>query len=515
MEYKLSDFMELKKKKLTKDNGLNLIYSPTGSGKTYFVFNKFFNETFKFTDDKRIGLLRFNPNKVLYVVPTTMLRDEILTNIPYTMLFGKGSIAEAKGINSLEEMIQEDNGTIKVITYAKLGYLLGQTKIDYNFLEAIIKNFNCIIFDEFHELYRYSKRYDNENSEYGYFSIIDNLDTITSNVLSIGLTATPQAIVKHHLDQTTIHNKIKSVILESEQNQLVSLKEKDTIKCRSIDNIIRLMIDKRKIKNKKMLIYTKRVSKQREYAEILNNKGINTRILFSDNRDDFGDNEEELKNYILGNKTLPSDIQCLIINMAYECGWNLHDENVDIVLIDSSDETEIIQARSRVRHDISKLYYISKQTHEDCVDDDNIKFAIPTKFMNKTLTKELKQQLMDIYGRVIPYSTAEKVICSLTWTQFKEQLEFSGYEIKNNKIVKIGSKSNNNKSLKKFIGKDLDDKKQEKLINFLDLKNENGRQIKSVSKINEYLKAEYNCEIITKRKAIKGKQQTYWIIKSL
>lgn len=89
-QYKLSDFMELKQKKLTKDNGVNVIYAPTGSGKTSFVFDKLFNETKKFTDDIMAKLLIFNPNRILYMTPTSMLKAEVLHDIKCTELFGKG-----------------------------------------------------------------------------------------------------------------------------------------------------------------------------------------------------------------------------------------------------------------------------------------------------------------------------------------------------------------------------------------------------------------------------------------
>ena len=433
MEYKLSDFMELKHKKLSKENGVNIIYAPTGSGKTHFIFNKLFNETNKFIDDKSIGLLRFNPNKILYVAPTTMLNDEVLTDISYTTLFGKGSINNAKGINNFEDMLKENNGNIKVITYAKLGFLLGQD----GFLKAITDNFSLIIFDEFHDLYRYSNRYDNDDSEYGYFSILDNLDEITSKVLTIGLTATPHAIRQYIKDKGTVKHKTTFIITESEQSELMSLKE----------------------------------------------------------------------------KRLPQDLQCLIINASYECGWNLKDENINIVLVDSTDETTQKQARSRVRHDIKTLY-VKSNSCNFLIDDYNIKFSVSAKYLNKDLTKGLKEELMNVYGRKIIHSTENRIYFDLSWTQFLEQLKFSGYEVVNNKVVKAGTKSKGDKNLKKFIGKDLDSKKQEELINLLDLKDErNGRLIKSVSKLNEHLKTEYNLEIETIRKTIKGKQQRIWIIK--
>lgn len=512
MEYKLSDFMELKHKKLSKENGVNIIYAPTGSGKTHFIFNNLFNETNKFIDDKSIGLLRFNPNKILYVAPTTMLNDEVLTDISYTTLFGKGSINNTKGINNFEDMLKENNGNIKVITYAKLGFLLGQD----GFLKAITDNFSLIIFDEFHDLYRYSNRYDNDDSEYGYFSILDNLDEITSKVLTIGLTATPHAIRQYIKDKGTVKHKTTFIITESEQSELMSLKEKEIIECRKIDHILRLMIDKRKLKHNKMLIYTQKVETEKEYAKILNDKGIKTRILFSPNnkKDTFTTDDKELREYILKEKRLPQDLQCLIINASYECGWNLKDENINIVLVDSTDETTQKQARSRVRHDIKTLY-IKSNNCNFLIDDYNIKFSVLTKYLNKDLTKGLKEELMNVYGRKIIRSTENRIYFDLSWTQFIEQLEFSGYEVINNKVVKAGTKSKGDKNLKKFVSKDLDSKKQEELINLLDLRDDRNRLIKSVSKLNEHLKTEYNLEIETVRKTVKGVKKTFWTISSL
>lgn len=341
-------------------------------------------------------------------------------------------------------MLKEDNGSVKVLSYSHLAVLLSakKDKEDKGFIDILTKCFDCIILDEIHDLYRYSLRYDKDDNSKGYYNIIDNLDTISAKVLTIGLTATPQALEQLGNNKYYVMNKFEYITTEE---------------------------------------------------------------------------DSELREFILEHKKLPDYVQCLIINASYECGWNLKDRDneISIVMIDDTDETTQIQARSRVRHDIKTLYVKSLST-KLLIDDNNVKFAVSAKYLNKDLTKDLKEELMSVYGRKIIRSTENRIYFDLSWTQFTEQLEFSGYEVINNKVVKAGTKSKGNKNLKKFIGKYLDSKKQKELINLLDLRDDrNNRLIKSVSKINEHLKTEYDLEIETARKTIKGKQQRIWIIKIL
>ncbi|MFR9069395.1 MAG: hypothetical protein ACLVIU_03440, partial [Paraclostridium sp.] len=53
---------------------------------------------------------------------------------------------------------------------------------------------------------------------------------------------------------------------------------------------------------------------------------------------------------------LPKNIDVLIINAAYETGWNLYDDKIQHVVVDDIKDYTQIQARNRVRHDIKKLY---------------------------------------------------------------------------------------------------------------------------------------------------------------
>ena len=100
---------------------------------------------------------------------------------------------------------------------------------------------------------------------------------------------------------------------------------------------------------------------------------------------------------------IPDNIDILIINASLQTGINIKNNDIDWVLVNSTNKTTQIQARSRVRKDIDRLYLKS--------DDSEISndIELDEKWLNRPLTsndkKELSNeiQLYDERGRLIKW----------------------------------------------------------------------------------------------------------------
>ena len=144
------------------------------------------------------------------------------------------------------------------------------------------------------------------------------------------------------------------------------------------------------------------------------------------------------------------DVDVLIVNGAYETGWNLKDKAFKICLIDVSDKDEQYQARHRIRQDIDYLccletlfdgdgYIYEKAKYGELVRKETYignstyrseRIYLPKmkiiddKYVGVKLTKALKDEIIFQYG--IKGFTDKKVI----WKTVKRDLINSGYIVK-------------------------------------------------------------------------------------
>lgn len=425
-------------------NKLNIINAPAGSGKTTFVFNDFLNSTYKYIDKfnntKRTYLM--NLNKIIYVCDTRMLKDSILfkeSNKDKVKILKENSIKESMKNGSLKRLLENNNqyGKILVITYSQLGYLLQ----DKNCKHIILKYFNCILFDEIHNLVRYLKKYDKENDR-KYGIVIDNTPLMLreKELMVIGLTATPEMSMRYFLDKSNI--KYRIILYGHHLRYIRKYEAKQTVYTNYVLNKIKEIINISSIlSGKKMMIYTNTISISEKYKKLLNKYGIKAEWLCSINNkkemitvDDYGNKIKEkiprMNNYqinlrakLLNDGILPDDLDVIIVNGGYETGWDLYDKRVQVVMIDTTDQTIQIQARNRCRHDIDKLIlkaitdeegttYEKDQfgvpqimmiprrggTYTPVVNNINLVRLLNEKYIGYKLNKQIKDEIVERYG---------------------------------------------------------------------------------------------------------------------
>jgi hypothetical protein len=537
----LNEAMKEFNKKLNR-NILNIMNAPAGSGKSTFIFEEFLRDSKQYVNGLSINYID-NLDRVLYVCDTTMLKSSILKDTDgITKVLEKNDLKQAMKDKTLDNILDGDIGYIKVITYSTLGFLLNNKASR----TIILKYYNCIIMDEIHNLIKYAYRFDTETNKY-YGIILEWIPTILSNnVLILALTATPYNMY-YPLQQ---HNICYSTLFHDNELKRIRryINEHHGICKNSINYLKVIGVNYNWLKEKdcKVLIYTNTKTVAENYKQLLINYGYNVEWLCStnnktDNEITMNDKQLKLREYLLNTGQYPEELEVLIINGAYETGWNLYDNKVQWVLIDTTRYDTQIQARNRVRHDIKML--LTKEpidTDGQLIEYDQFKNEYPTgiyystplvahlmekKYLNIKLTKEDKNYLVTKYA-MIPHDKKKA-----TWQTFKEDLKRANYKvITNNKgtfilhkdddfktIMKESRKKmNENEELYNYLNEletiPLDKDKQKELIDKINVR-VNGRQQKSYTKINEGLKMiNLPFAIDSKRLTINGQKDTFWII---
>lgn len=437
----LSEAM-IKFNKKFKRGSLNILNAPAGSGKTTFIFKNFLNDTYKYIDNYNKND-KLNLNKILYVCDNNMLKDSVLKN--------KKNIVKILKAGELKKAMNgitlKDKGKILVITYSTLGKLLNSDASKY----IILNKFKFIIFDEFHNLFKYAKRYEDI-----YIDLINNINVMLKqkNLTLIAMTATP-----FNLYFKLNKNKItfRTIFDDKELQFIRKYKNLSEVYVGYVSNYLKIMINNKiSIENNKYIIYTNTISTADKYKNLLNKYGYKTEWLCSTNayvdKDKkilkMNNNQIKLRDKLLEDGMLPDDLDVLIINAAYETGWDLRDKRIQTVIIDSTDEEIQIQARNRCRHNIKYLILRANcmpdgavlergifgevfekkiGTHIPVVLDYDINLTnnLDDKFIGVKLTKELKKEMIERYGT----RKVDKLNNKVTFKSLKEDLKKAGFNL--------------------------------------------------------------------------------------
>jgi len=347
---------------------INLVEGHAGSGKSYFMMNDFINNTIKFTDYYMESLnLKHRLSQVLWVCDTKMLMDSVIHDYPLIAEAKRnGMLIEAKNFSSVDKILSDDNGTIKVISYQTLALFIENEKNR----KLIEKYISCIVMDEFHQLFNYYNQFKPKNL----LLLISRLNSLAKNCLLIGLTATKQPIEAYQFnnnDELNIKEVFSTNILEKLDRHFASVKKYYHSGWNMIKDTNWKAIKENRFK---VLIYTDFISMEKKYKEYIEQFGLKAEWLCSPTNGktykDINENGEEveifepmmtdeqmaLRSYLIETNEMPEDLDVLIVNASYQTGWNLRDkdEKVQVVLVDSSAEDVHVQA-VRVRHDIMSL----------------------------------------------------------------------------------------------------------------------------------------------------------------
>jgi hypothetical protein len=360
-----------KQKNVTYERGkYNIVRTPCGSGKTYHCMNVITNP---YNDEYglRYGLCRHF--RCLYVTDTSALRESIIES--YKKHTGKSEL---------------DKHNLEVINYFQFG-----TRIEKYGLDTICDRYDYIFLDEIHQLFVYEDKFGSDDDHYYKLGIESLEDIVRSNTTLICLSATPKLLFDF----------IHEIHDERRINDIVPIGDLHKIKCYTNDYEIPVhdvsnAIDEINLEHgDKVFIFAHRIYELEQLAELCEKRGWTvttlwrikhnakfrylSKILDDDTLTD--EEREELKNEL--EKCQPMspfqleqrkklietgefDTDVIILNSAYESGINIENgkdsqQRTIHVVVSSTVDHEITQARGRIRHNIDCLWHLTNDFH-DC-----------------------------------------------------------------------------------------------------------------------------------------------------
>lgn len=509
-KYYLTDYLVIKNIKI-KRALINLINAPAGSGKTSFIFadDGIIYDTTKFiyTHLKASSTYNysFNLDRVMYICDTTMLKDKILSKYQdKTKNFNSKSFQEAKD-GDIYRKLTESIGRIKVLTYAQFGNIMSK---DY-LRNAIYKHFDLIIMDEFHNLFDYAQKFDNKEDK-TYTNVINNLSSLAINSLLICLTATPYYANRQIEESDGFIKSLCNIVLNEKQiEELIQYEEEYITKqLYPINEVKWLCLNKSKVDEmkqlgNKVLIYVSKIKTCNKYKEMLVNAGYKAEALWTERK--MNEEQIKLKKYLIEYEKYPDYLDILIINKAYDTGWDLKDKTIQTVIIDSANQTVQTQVRNRCRHDIYKLVtkiHAQVENNGEFYDTYSmwttvepqkrlytyykkyiLSFTLEEKYLAVKLSNEIKKVLVDKYATYDGNGTCN-------WKTFKDDLKYNDYKVqttahgtfiyKKDNMKSVNGKVNNKQVVIEWLKNEWDkeDMRCKDVINTLDIGRKSWSSIK-------------------------------------
>lgn len=352
--------------------------------------------------------------RILYLIDTIAGRDQIIMK---NKICAEYEYAWRERLP--HELWGEVDTHIVVMTYAKFGALC-------KYSPKWFYDLNIIICDEIHNLYRYAQ-IDRANESAGRKTpMLNNIAKeallctlfFRGDIYIVGLTATPEIILEEAdwynsktslINYIPIHGKTReySIAQEEEFSNLQYL-------CTQLPC------------DKKGIIYTPRISTIEKCLKILQDRGIKAQAIWSmyNSEHPMSDEQKKLRNTILFTEHIPDDIQVLLINKSCETSINIFG-HVDYMVINSTVEDEIIQARGRYRGDLDLCYFRRE-------DDASIFFdeiLIPEKYLNRPL---IKKEIQEIINSLHLLDSSKRPMKPPTFIKIAKS---SGYNVRSGKRI--------------------------------------------------------------------------------
>lgn len=369
---------------------LNLICSPCGSGKTTWSIDYIKREL-------------DNESNVIFISDSCLNVRKVKSQIQeYLCKF------EGYQYNTMYHMCNFDKVNDHII------YQCGEVKClvaNFNYVscflmhhQEFLDDFNTIIFDELHDIFW------RDNCK----TLIDFIPTLAKDDSHtvIAMSATPRLIYGHYREEKHLINDL-----------LKSYRDKNLIKKHSTKSTMKVMdikdIDFNLLQDKRFLVYTTKVSEQIELRKLFARHGYKTDFICSDQHKEYIPSiMDDIKGHLLEHKTLPDDLDGLIINKSACTGLDF--EGIEVVIVNSSDGDTISQVRGRARGNIELLISITDKEEKDELlseQSDNIENDL-IEYLNRPVFKDEQQKLLTLmytkYGigksKTKPYNKVQDLI---------------------------------------------------------------------------------------------------------
>lgn len=381
---------EIVNKEKPKFSNNNLILSPTGSGKTYFI-----KETIK----------KSKVEEALLLVSTTSLKNKLVPNSDEARKELSNRMYDTKN----DKVYGDENYKILVMTYAEF-----ESKIFYS--HDFADNYEYIFCDEFHSIINYN----NMNKKDNLMSAIRYLFFYNKNQYKYYFTATNEYILNFKKDYPVFfeHINVIDYLNHPDIMRHLALSSYKINHLSQVNQHLRARRESFDYFGYKGFGFCKTIESQELLGEILEKNGFNPLLLWSSNNNETPMTKEQLEyqEYVLRTGLIPDEFDFLVINSAMQEGWDLEDPKVKLAIINTTNETEYVQSIGRIRQDVDVLVYRTKG-------DPDYFINFPLNLLNVPLTSDDKENLR----RKINLKNRNGE--TLGWRAISEILKRQGYEI--------------------------------------------------------------------------------------
>ena len=379
---------------IIKEEGIELdsntiIIAPTGSGKTHYILN-----------DLCVG------KNALYLCDTGNLKDSV-----------KNAISEEE----LQDLLYH----IDVMCYAEFGL-----RVMYDTNDKFINGYDLIVCDEVHNLIDYTTfGKDKSSLQIARLKLFQKHE----NTQIVFFTATP-----YYLDKLAtkykgvdVNFKTYNFTKRDDINRYINRRKGYINNISQIQFALKEYEESFRYRGMKCLIYTKQIGDMNSIAEMCEKNNLNPICIWSTNATvSMTDEQIRVREYLLKHGELAEPYNVLIINRATETGVNIYDEHMNLVIVNTINITEQIQARGRVRHDVDLL--VVKTKYKEQV---GFKFIIDEVYLNKAMTKkEVEENIIKTHSIRDEKSRLYSV------NKLSKALELSGYKMETKRQTINGNK---------------------------------------------------------------------------
>lgn len=367
-----------------KDKDLDnnsLVISPTGSGKTHFIFNDLIKK-----------------GRYLYLCDNENLKTVIEEQ--------ERTFSNRKTIEGFDDF------SVEVMCYKEFG-----RSVRYN--NDAVNQYETIVCDEIHNLIDYQTF----NNDVELSHAIKELFKEYSKTKIIYFTATPFYLKLLEKDYPAL-TEILTVIDFSESKDIRRYINKREAYINHLSQV-QFQLDEYQqsfeYTNLKCLIFTREISAMKSLEEMCKRRDLKPICIWSRNNQVMEMDLVQLRvrDYLLKNGALPEPYNVLIINRALETGINITDKDMNLAIVNTTNLTQQIQVRGRIRHDIDLLVV---RTKEQKLPD--IKIDLDEKFLNVELTKDEVEEI------IVSLNLKNKKNQYITVAKFREVLEKYKYKVR-------------------------------------------------------------------------------------
>lgn len=398
----------------------NIIDCGIRTGKTYWAVNNL--QTF--TRDNSL-------NRVLYLVDTTALKDQIIKDYGDTC-------ADADTFWENPSSWGESIEKIGIMCYQRLGQYVIQGHLEF------LENIDVICWDECDSIFDFAaqafakarktdfaRKQDSWHQEISNSEILNVIQKYSSKkeymplillgawedivqdnrILCIGLSASPERAQTYYSSLVSASNEGK---LQTGYRMAA-----DIYFTNIIDHVKKLS----PAPNKGYWCYSPFIEPNRGIVEAARDRGFKAIEIHSPNNLDKPMTEDQLRVYnsIIATGMIPYEYDFVVVNKALARGININDRRFDTVIIDSYDATDRIQA--------------ARQTFEFQRHLKIFASPIPDEYLNRWLTIPECRELAE-FMRVPSLSKGSSY---MTWNSLRECLPAIGYKVDQRKRT-IGGK---------------------------------------------------------------------------